>query len=37
MEEEWVRKEIKRHFQIGYDIFYSCQYYFHSWWTNAKL
>jgi hypothetical protein len=36
-EEEWVRKEIKRHIPIDRNIFYSGQYYFHCWWTGAKL
>ena len=36
-QEKWVRKEIKRHIPTGNDILYSGQYYFHYWWTGAKL
>jgi len=36
-QEKWVRKEIKRHIPTGHDILYCGQYYFHCWWTGAKL
>ena len=36
-EEEWLKKEIKRHISIAHDIFYSCQYYCHCWFNDEKL